>query len=113
MVQQQGTLVERMLEAFMGAHRGEWAKHTFECYQSVLEAFYQEFHGIPGNPIEVIRWLQQLEPLRQSEPLKPGTRQDYYERIRYLYRWAKDNVADAQDLPELPYESFASRLRRS
>ena len=109
MVQLQGTLVERMLEAFMSAHRGEWAKHTFECYQSVLEAFYQEFPGTPGGPVEVISWLRHLEPLRQADPLKPGTRQDYYERVRYLYRWARDNVAGAQDLPALPYESFASR----
>jgi len=93
----------------MNSHRPVWAKHTFECYRSVLEAFYQEFPEMPGGPVEVINWLRRLEPLRQSEPLKPGTRQDYYERIRYLYRWGRDNVAGAQDLPELPYESFASR----
>lgn len=73
-----------------------------------LAAFYQQFPVTPGEPDEVVRWLRALESLRQESPLKAGTRQDYYERIRYLYRWARDNVAGAQDLPELSYESFAA-----
>ena len=101
-----GTLVEQILDAFMNAHRPDWAKHTVECYRSALQAFYQEFPRTPGRPSGVIRWLRQLKPLRQADPLKPGTRQDYYERIRYLYRWARDNVAGAQDRPSCPTRVF-------
>lgn len=48
---------------------------------------------------------------RQESPLKARTRQDYYKRIRQVYRWARENVVGAEDLPELPYESFAPRGR--
>ena len=65
--------------------------------------------NVLGNGTGAV-WL--LEPAWKTHPLKSKTRQNYLERIRYLYRWARDNVAGAQDLPELPYESFAVRRAR-
>ena len=109
MVQLEGTLVQRMLEAFMVAHRPEWSEHTIGFYQSIFEAYYQEFPVAPGSVTEVIRWIRL--PAWKANPLEPKTRQNYYERIRYLYRWARDNVAGTEDLPELSYESFASRRK--
>ena len=115
MVLLEGTLVQRMLEAFMMSHRTGWSEHTIEFYQSIFEAYYQEFPVTPGNATEVIRWIGLLKPAWKTVPLESKTRQNYYNRIRYLYRWAKENIDGAQDLPELSYESFAprSKLRKS
>ena len=89
-----------VLERFYTAHP-QWSAHTLQCYRSVLEAFNQNFATLPSDPIEIITWVRDLESLYRDHVLKTSTRLDYYERIKYLYRWA--------GLPDLPYQSFAER----
>ena len=106
------TLMEDMLDAFMESHASSWAQHTAACYQAVFEQLYLKFPDVPGDAQAVIKWVAELEPAKKTEPLKTRTRRDYYDRIKYFYRWSKAEVPGAQDLPELPYESFASRRAR-
>jgi hypothetical protein len=93
-----------LVQGFYAAH-SQWSKHTLECYRSVLEAFRQDFSMAPADPVKVIAWMRGLESIYEGRRLKPATRQDYYERVRYFYRWA--------GLTELPYESFRRRSHKS
>ena len=93
-----------LVQGFYAAH-SQWSKHTLECYRSVLEAFRQDFSTLPAGPLEVIAWARELESTYEGRRLKTATRQDYYERVRYFYRWG--------GLAALPYESFRGRSHKS
>jgi hypothetical protein len=91
-----------LIDRFYAAHPA-WSKCTLECYRSVLEAFRQEFATLPIGPLEVVAWVRELDSIYKGRRLKTVTRQSYYERVRYFYRWV--------GLAALPYESFRPRSR--
>ena len=62
--------------------------------------FAQHFGTLPKNPEGIVAWVWDLTTCYGEKSLTAGTRREYYERIRFLYRWLRANVPSAEDLPD-------------
>lgn len=98
-----GSLTAQLLDAFEAGHP-EWSKHTLQCYRSVMALYFMAFPVRPGTSNQIVEWIKNLQPTLGKKPLKLSTKQDYYERVSQIYRWAKANdVRGSDGLPDLPW----------
>lgn len=78
------------LDSFTAENLPGWSSHRAQNYYSVLRPFVQDFDDLRNIPDQqrIIDWLEGLTHIFSGQPLRPATKQDYYERIKALYHHA-------------------------